>query len=108
MKRLRLAIAALLLINLFAACSAHINAAHISGKDMVEAAIKLDEQFKDSFNRGDLEGVMATYWKSQEVFLSPPDVTEVRGWGAIRAEFTDFFKSSPGVSFEFYESAYQV
>src|SRR5580700_7942629 len=54
--------------------------------------IVLDEQIV-AWNRGDLEGFMAGYWKSPNfVYLSNKQV--VRGWQAMLDRYRQTFKSS--------------
>lgn len=79
---MRLAAAVLLL-----ACAALPAAARAGEADATRAAVRglLDAQVA-AWNRGDLEGFMAGYWRSPElVFLSGGSVT--RGWEATLARY---------------------
>jgi ketosteroid isomerase-like protein len=58
--------------------------------------------FNDAFNRKDVDGIMAAMTEDC-VFESTspaPNGTRFQGQAAVRALWEDFFKSSPGSSFE--------
>jgi uncharacterized protein (TIGR02246 family) len=67
---------------------------------MIAAAKALDQEFLAAFNRGDLEGVVATYWKSPDVVVFPPDSMEARGPDAIRASFVQSLATMAGGTLE--------
>lgn len=75
-------------------------------ESMIAAAKALDQQFLAAANKGDVDGIMACYWKSPEMILYPPDALEARGWDAAKEGFKAFLANGPGVKFEMLESHY--
>ena len=57
--------------------------AHAAAGDDVRAV--LDQQVA-AWNRGDIDGFMATYWNSDELTFSGAGQTR-RGWGTVRARY---------------------
>jgi uncharacterized protein (TIGR02246 family) len=83
-------------------------AASETPEQMIAAAKALDAEFFRAFNAGDANAVAATYWHSPDVVSYPPDAMEVRGWDAIKAEFTKAFTSMSGAKLESTEAHYLV
>ena len=68
--------------------------------EMVAAANALDQRFMDAFSKGDVEGVMATYWNSPNVVSIGPDGMVTRGYDAIKAGLAGMFGAMPGAKLE--------
>jgi len=77
-------------------------------EQMIAAAKALDQQFVETYRKGDVDAVMATYWNSPDLVSYPPDAMEVRGWQAAKDALTHSFASMPGATLELIESNYQV
>jgi len=75
---------------------------------MIAAARALDQQFVAAYGKGDVDGVMATYWNSPDLVSYPPDAMETRGWRATRENLTHFFATVPGADLELTEMNYKV
>lgn len=76
--------------------------------DSVAAAEALDRRFLEAFNRGDLDALMATYWKSPELVSFGLDGMGTHGWEATRASWAEGLKSMPGGKLEFTRSHHTV
>ena len=63
---------------------------------LLEAAKKLDADFVAAFNRGDVDAVMAHYWKSPELTIYPPDTMELLGWEAGKKGFAEMAVNMKG------------
>ena len=73
------------------------------------AAVKaLDARYTAAFSKGDLDGVMAEYWKSPELVVYPPDAPEGKGWDNVKAGFGNFMKNAPGAKLEITEATYTL
>jgi ketosteroid isomerase-like protein len=68
--------------------------------EMVAAADALDKEFLATFNRGDIDGLMATYWKSPDLVSIGLDGGGMN-WEAAKAGWGEVFKTMPGVQLEF-------
>lgn len=79
-----------------------------SPEQMIASAKALDQQFVESFSKGDVDGVMATYWNSPDLVSYPPDSMEVRGWQAAKDALAQSFSQMPGASLELLESNNKV
>lgn len=85
--------AALLLVVLPISISAQSAAGPKKRSDRIIAAVRavLDAQV-DAWNRGDIEGYMAGYWRSEEtVFVSGDSLT--RGWQTVLARYKKNYDS---------------
>jgi ketosteroid isomerase-like protein len=71
--------------------------------EMVAAADALDRQFLAAFNKGDADGLMATYWKSPKLVSFGPDGMGTKGWDAAHAATAEMVKAMPGATLEFLE-----
>src|SRR6476646_6094445 len=67
---------------------------------MESEARALDGRFAESFAKGDLDGVMATYWNSPDLVFYPPDVMELHGPAAVRQNYAEAFKNMPGAKLQ--------
>lgn len=76
--------------------------------DLAAEARAVDAAFAEAFNRGDLEGMMRSYWISAETLLFPPDQSEARGSDAIRQGFARLLKEQPGARFQLVDPQYRV
>lgn len=65
------------------------------------ATIDVVQHYNDSFNRGDVDGVMAAMTDDcvVETPMPPPDGSRFQGQDAVRALWNDFFKSSSSIEF---------
>lgn len=79
-----------------------------SPEQMIAAAKALDQQFVEAYSKGDVDGVMATYWNSPELVSYSPDAMEARGWQAVRDGLATFFTSTSGAKLELLETNYKV
>jgi ketosteroid isomerase-like protein len=70
------------------------------------AAKAVDMRFVQSFNAHDLDGMMSTYWKSDDLVVFPPDAMVVRGWSALREGYAAMLKQMPGARMEVNEAHY--
>lgn len=75
---------------------------------MIEAAKALDNQFMEAYNKGDVDGVMATYWNSPDLVSFPPGMLESRGWEGSRRSMVKEFEASPGGQLEMFDQQYTV
>jgi len=72
------------------------------GIDPLAAAEKLDNQFLDAFNRGDIDAFMACYWNSAELKAYPPArVMELKGYNAVKEFYTKDFASNKGARLQY-------
>jgi ketosteroid isomerase-like protein len=60
-----------------------------SDAEKVAAAEALDQRFLEAFNKGDADGVAATYWMG------------TTGWDASKAGAVEMFKAMPGAKLEY-------
>ena len=74
-------------------------------EEMVAAANKLDQQYLEALNRGDVSAVMALYPTSTEIVSFAPDGSRMQGWQAIRAYYAKAIANASGAKYEF-TSAY--
>ena len=79
-----------------------------SPETMIAAAKALDQQFTTAFNKGDLDGVMATYDHGPDVVLFAPDELEVRGWDSIRKGMQQVLANAPGARLELVSPQYRA
>jgi len=79
-----------------------------SPETMIAAAKALDQQFTTAFNKGDLDGVMATYDHGPDVVLFAPDELEVRGWDSIRKGLQQALANAPGAHLELVSPQYRA
>lgn len=77
-------------------------------EQLVASAKTVDQQFVDAFNKGDVDAVMATYWKSPDLVIYPPDAMEARGWDAGKAAFAKMLANMHGAKLELTESNYRA
>jgi ketosteroid isomerase-like protein len=76
---------------------------------LIAAAKALDKQFTEAFNKRDVDAMMATSWNSPDYLDYPPDVMELRGWQAEKAETAKMFATMPrGATGEATEANYKV
>jgi len=75
---------------------------------MIAAARDVDRHLVDSYNRGDIDGVMSNYWKSPDLIVYPPTALEARGWNAVREMMERGLANAPGAKLELTESRYQA
>ena len=68
--------------------------------EMVAAADALDQRFMEAFSKGDVDGVMATYWNSPNIVSIGPDGMGTRGYDAIKAGLAGMFGAMPGAKLE--------
>jgi ketosteroid isomerase-like protein len=68
---------------------------------MVSAADALDQQFREAFNKGDVDALSALYWNSPDVVSISPDGMGTKGWDATRAGAAEMVKAMPGATLEF-------
>ena len=54
----------------------------------------------EAFGKGDVDGVMATYWNSPNTVSIGPDGMGTRGYDAIKAGFAGMFGAMPGAKLE--------
>ena len=71
--------------------------------ELVAAADALDARFAEAFSKGDVDGVMATYWNSPNLVSYGPDGMGTRGWDASKAGSSEMFKAMPGAKLELIE-----
>ena len=69
--------------------------------EKVAAAEALDQRFREAFNKGDVDGLMATYWNSPNLVSFGPDGMGTKGWDANKAALPEMFKSLGGAQLEF-------
>src|SRR5262245_31159531 len=89
-------------------CQRGSGGAGSSPETMIAAAKALDQQFTTAFNKGDVDGVMATYDHAPDVVLFPPDELEVRGWDSIRKGMQQMLGNSPGAHLELVNPQYRA
>jgi ketosteroid isomerase-like protein len=70
--------------------------------EMVAAADAVDVAFLDAFNKGDVDALMATYWKSPDLVSISLDGMGVKGWDATKKSSAELFKGLPGAKLEFF------
>ena len=87
-----------MLVMLLAACGPKTSVSVPA--EMVAAADALDKEFLATFNRGDIDGLMATYWNSPELVSIGLDGGGMN-WEATKAAWDGVFKTMPGVQLEF-------
>lgn len=68
--------------------------------EMVAAADVLDREFLATFNRGDIDGLMATYWNSPELVSIGLEGGGLN-WEATKASWGQALSTMPGVQLEF-------
>ena len=68
--------------------------------EMVAAAAAIDLRYMEAFSKGDVDGVMATYWNSPNTVSIGPDGMGTRGYDAIKAGFAGMFGAMPGAKLE--------
>lgn len=56
---------------------------------MIAAAKELDSRFLAAFNKGDVDGMLATYWNSPELVSFPPDKLVCQGWAEVKQHLTN-------------------
>ncbi len=78
-------------------------AAHLTAAESVAAADALDRQFLAAFNKGDLDALMALFWKSPDLVSIGLDGMGSRGWDAVRAAWDATLTSMPGAKLSFPE-----
>src|SRR6187402_2989586 len=71
--------------------------------ELAAAADALDLRFEQAFSKGDVDGVMATYWNSPKLVSYGPDGMGTQGWDASKAGSTEMFKAMPGARLELVE-----
>jgi ketosteroid isomerase-like protein len=69
--------------------------------EKIAAADALDQRFLDAFNKGDVDGLMATYWNSPKLVSFGPEGMGTTGYEAARAGSVEMFKATPGAKLEF-------
>jgi ketosteroid isomerase-like protein len=69
--------------------------------EMVSAADAVDQAFLEAFNKGDVDALMATYWKSPDLVSISLDGMGVKGWDATKASSAELFKGLSGAKLEF-------
>lgn len=104
MKVVHLSLVFLLVGGIFAGCAPTGE----SPEQMIAAAKELDKAFLEAYNKGDVDGVMATYWNSPEMVSYPPGAMELRGWENMKAKMTEEFKSMQGGNLTLLEPHYQA
>ncbi len=75
---------------------------------MIEAAKAVDKQFIEAYNKGDVDGVMETYWKSPDFVSFPPGMLESKGWEGSRRSMVKEFEATPGGQLELFDENYTV
>lgn len=75
-----------------------------SPEQMLKEAKALDEKFLEAYNKGDVEALMALYWKSPDVVSCPPGEMLIRGWDDLREAMVKDFATSPKGKLEMLES----
>jgi ketosteroid isomerase-like protein len=66
-------IACLLFLAVISASALSCASTRSSPNRMKADAAAVDRRFQEAFNKGDLDGIMACYWKSPDVVMHPPD-----------------------------------
>jgi ketosteroid isomerase-like protein len=69
--------------------------------EMVAAAHALDQRFIDAFNKGDVDGLMATYWNSPNLVSFSPDSMMAHGYDAAKTGTVEMVKNMAGGKLEF-------
>ena len=77
-------------------------------EQMIAAAKELDKAFLEAYNKGDIDGVMATYWNSPELVSYPPGAMEFRGWENVKAKLTEEFAMPQRGTLALAEPVYKV
>ncbi|HZE89238.1 MAG TPA: nuclear transport factor 2 family protein [Verrucomicrobiae bacterium] len=72
--------------------------------EKIAAANALEKQFLTAFNKGDLDAVMATYWKSPDLVFIDLGGMGVRGWDAPKADWREALQGLAGAKLEITES----
>jgi ketosteroid isomerase-like protein len=73
-------------------------------EQMIQASKQLDQEFLAAFNKGDMDALMATYWKSPDLVVYPPDSLEALGWEAAKKAMGGL----KGMKLELVSSHYRV
>ncbi len=68
--------------------------------EKLAAAEALDQRFLEAFNKGDVDGLAATYWNSPKLVSFGPDGMGTTGWDAAKAGSVEMFKAMPGAKLE--------
>ena len=77
-------------------------------EEMIASAKALDQRFIESYNKGDVDAIMATYWNSPDLISFPPGTLELRGWDAAKEGMMKSFAIAPGGKLTLTETHYQV
>ena len=99
----RLAVCAAATIFLASAC-APVRPSGPTAAEMVAAADAVDKAFLDAFNKGDVDALMATYWKSPDLVSISLDGMGFKGWDAAKASSAEMLKGMPGAKVEFLDA----
>ncbi len=55
---------------------------------MIAAAKELDSRWVETFNRGDVDGLMDVYWNNPALLVYPSDAMELLGWEQVRNSYS--------------------
>lgn len=71
--------------------------------ESIAAANALDQEFLDTFNRGDLNAIMATYWNNPDLVSIGLDGMGGTGWEGPKSGWEAAFAAMPGAQMTFPE-----
>jgi ketosteroid isomerase-like protein len=74
-----------------------------SPEQMLKEAKALDERFIEAYSTGDIDAMMALYWKSPDLVSCPPGEMMVRGWDDLKEAMVKDFATSPKGKLEMFE-----
>jgi len=73
------------------------------------AALKqVDSVWEASFVKGDIDGIMSTYWNSPELVSYPPNTMEVNGYEAVRMSYEKMYGMMAVKSAQSVNASYKV
>ena len=75
---------------------------------MIAAAKAVDQTWLDTFNKGDIEALMALYWKDPSLLVYPSDGMELRGWEEVANSYRGMMSYMRGATATYGEIRYTV
>ncbi|HEX7844205.1 MAG TPA: nuclear transport factor 2 family protein [Chitinophagaceae bacterium] len=79
-----------------------------SPEAMVKAADELDKKFAEAFSKGDLNGLMDTYWNSAEMVSYSPDAPNAANYEQSKAGMAQMFAGMKGAKLEIHDASNRV
>ncbi len=79
-----------------------------SEEAMIKASNELDKKFAESFSKGDLNGIMETYWNSPDLVSYAPDIADAANYEKAKQDMTKFFETMKGARLELTNSKNRV